>query len=288
MRKSYKTGYDLADWLTIGLAKVGYHLNDGDAVLDFGCGTGDLVYRFRDSGYDAYGFDIHNYLMLREAGDVRYFRFLNNPIADPSNALFDATSYRIPYDANRFDFVVSTSTLEHVTDMAPVMAEISRVLKPDGVAFHLYPVKSFPIEPHMFVPFAGIIQAKWWFYIWARLGLRNQFQKHLTAHETVESNMRYCRTGLRYWTTDELYAQASPYFDHVEFAKDNLHASAWPIKSNLRNYWRALRGGNMIADLAALPKLHCVLMANKQINSETGNAEENGSLSGNSLSLQRQ
>ena len=39
-----------------------------------------------------------------------------------------------------------------------------------------------------------------WLGIWARLGVRNEFQKGLPWRKVVELNQTYCETGLSYWS----------------------------------------------------------------------------------------
>src|SRR5207302_1342424 len=154
---------------------------------------------------DARGFDLHNTRAPRDPVDKIFFSFADNPVTDPSNNCYDPSLLKIGFPADTFDLVVSTSVLEHVMDVDPVMAEIARVLKPGGVALHLYPTKRrFWIEPHMFVPLGAAVQKRWWFYLWGLTGVRNQFQRQMTASQAADNNMLYCRTGLRYWTSDEL------------------------------------------------------------------------------------
>jgi 2-polyprenyl-3-methyl-5-hydroxy-6-metoxy-1,4-benzoquinol methylase len=45
----------------------------------------------------------------------------------------------LPFDDHSFDFVFSSSVLEHVRDREAAFAELRRVLRPDGVMVHLMP-----------------------------------------------------------------------------------------------------------------------------------------------------
>src|SRR5262245_6664364 len=47
----------------------------GARILDFGCGAGRMVFRLRELGFDAYGFDIHDYVAYRSDEDRQWFRF---------------------------------------------------------------------------------------------------------------------------------------------------------------------------------------------------------------------
>lgn len=50
---------------------------------------------------------------------------------------------RIPEEDATFDYVVSNSVLEHIPDLEPVIAEVSRVLKPGGRFFFTVPCPGF-------------------------------------------------------------------------------------------------------------------------------------------------
>jgi SAM-dependent methyltransferase len=159
------------------LANLNIYLEPGASVLDFGCGSGAAVYEYRDAGYDAYGFDIRNVTALRDSGDQRLFRFaLVRQAANVPECRIHASTYRIPFEDERFDFVFSTSTLEHVTDHALVFSEIARVLRSGGTSIHTFPAKWSPIEPHTKVPFGGGIQSYGWFLIWAAVGFAMSFR----------------------------------------------------------------------------------------------------------------
>ena len=110
-------------------------------ILDFGCGDGQMVRRLRESGFKAYGVDI----VLSE--QTQTLRLISNDSA-----------YRIPFDERTFDAVISSSVLEHVKNLDEAVAEMYRVLKPGGFCLHFFPPKLRPIEGHIFVPFAGVLQ----------------------------------------------------------------------------------------------------------------------------------
>ena len=65
-------------------------------VLDFGSGTGQLVRELTALGYDAHGCDIYSKSSVPE----RCHKIGVSP-------------YRLPFDDETFDVIVSTSVLEH-------------------------------------------------------------------------------------------------------------------------------------------------------------------------------
>jgi hypothetical protein len=44
-----------------------------------------------------------------------------------------------------------------------------RVLKPGGVALHIFPPQSILLEPHVFVPLASIVRAPLWISVWVSI-----------------------------------------------------------------------------------------------------------------------
>jgi SAM-dependent methyltransferase len=262
MRRLHATSFDTADSIIQGLANLSLSIELTDRILDFGCGDGALVHRFRELGYDAYGFDIHKYGKLRRE-DETYFKFFANPNTNTADHRVDWTSYGLPFENDTFDLVISTQTLEHVLEPAPVMAEIARVLRPDGIALHLFPDRTRMIEPHFFVPLATRIQNWWWFYLWSILGVRNSFQHELTARQVADENFRYCQTGVRYFENEELRAYVSPYFEEISFPKNTYYGYV-DRRATRRSTWRALRSDNRFANLAPLPKLNVLLTAKKR------------------------
>ena len=162
-------------------------------VLDFGCGTGQLLHGLLQRGFDAFGCDIAAYWSTGQ------------PMAPERFSTISLTPYRLPFGEGTFDVVVSTSVLEHAQNKAECFQEIHRVLRPGGYSMHLYPGKWYlPYEPHIFVPLVNYLWPKcpkWWLGLWALLGVRNEFQRHLSWKAVLESNHRYCREELSYWPT---------------------------------------------------------------------------------------
>lgn len=81
-------------------------------ILDLGCGDGTYVKLFKEEyGLTAYGID--------------------NQI--------DFNKDKLPYPTNRFDFVFTKSTIEHIQNTNHLLKEIKRVLKPKGRIIILSP-----------------------------------------------------------------------------------------------------------------------------------------------------
>ena len=162
-------------------------------VLDFGCGSGQMVRKLRALGYDAYGCDAWTQLRAeRPPEDAYLLEIGTNP-------------YRLPYNDGTFDFVVSTSVFEHAQNKEQCFREIYRILKPGGYSLHIYPGKWYlPSEPHIYVPLVNWFWPavpRWWLALWAFSGVRNEYQQSKTWREVTEQNARYCTSGLSYWST---------------------------------------------------------------------------------------
>lgn len=107
---------------------------DGSRVLDVGCGDGILdlgmTKRFRPIemvGTDLFMPDIEELSQLSK-------KFLNEAL--PTNLRFvQCTESSLPFPDSRFDFVMSWSVFEHVSDPVRVLKEIRRVLRPRGYMF---------------------------------------------------------------------------------------------------------------------------------------------------------
>ena len=199
------------------LAQMNCYLTPASRILDFGCGEGRRVYEYRDAGLNAYGFDVRPAAMYRVPADAQYFRFAltGKPVNVPDYQV-DASTYRIPFENESFDFVFSDSTMEHVLNHELVFGELARVLKKGGVSIHTFPARYVPIEPHTFVPFGGAIQTYGWFLFWASLGIRNQFQGGMGPVRCARHNLDYARSGVKYLPLDELETLCRRYYRDVE------------------------------------------------------------------------
>lgn len=94
-------------------------VRSGDAVLDVGCGDGDLLSALIAKGCHGKGVEIDDAIVerCRERGlDVVM-----------------GAAESIPFDDASFDVVVSSVVIPY-TDERRAIAEVARVLKPDGIA----------------------------------------------------------------------------------------------------------------------------------------------------------
>lgn len=105
------------------------HDPDATRVLDLGCGPGRHVAYLAREGFDTYGVDysavavdMARTLCEREGLDATVKR---------------ESIFELPFDDGTFDCVIDCATIQHnrVGDIETAIAEVSRVLEPDGLFF---------------------------------------------------------------------------------------------------------------------------------------------------------
>jgi SAM-dependent methyltransferase len=100
-------------------------------VLDVGCGPGHLSIRLaRERGLEVTGLDIDQAMVERARANAE--RVGADDGNRPSFLVGDVAS--LPFPDGSFDLVVSTLSMHHWDDPSAGLAEIARVLSPDGRA----------------------------------------------------------------------------------------------------------------------------------------------------------
>lgn len=104
-----------------------------DAVLDLGCGTGQLLARMAAtlSGRRLVGCDFSAGMLAQAA--VRLADAAPAPATARVPALVRGDALRLPFRDGTFDAVVSTEAFHWFPDQRAALAELARVLAPDGV-----------------------------------------------------------------------------------------------------------------------------------------------------------
>ncbi len=105
---------------------VKHHFYAGIHVLELGGGNG-----FQASLLDSLGAKVQSIDVAVPLGQDKFF-----PVE-----IYDGLT--IPFPDATFDVVFSSNVLEHVRDINAMMAEIRRVLKPEGVAIHILPTPAW-------------------------------------------------------------------------------------------------------------------------------------------------
>ncbi len=126
-------------WRTHGgkLAEL-CELKEGQQVLDLGCGPGESAFGMVDQvpGLRVTGIDISSTMIGLAKFRQRFMRYQNGVEFHVGDAM------KLPYPDGSFDAVTGHSFLYLVPDVAAVLTETVRVLKPGGFCAFLEPLDS--------------------------------------------------------------------------------------------------------------------------------------------------
>lgn len=116
------------DWTRAILARIEPMLDGRHAplrVLDIGAAQGRTVIALHRMGFDAWGVEPSSEALAAAAELGRREGLVDR--------VLEGTAEQLPFDDDSFDVVISTSVLEHVTDLEVSLRETARVLRPGGV-----------------------------------------------------------------------------------------------------------------------------------------------------------
>ena len=117
--------WDARDWPT-KTARIRELTQPADAILDVGCGTGSILRSFRNEGYrELHGMEISDYAVDR--------------LGREGITMWQGRLPHLPIPDALFDVVIASQVLEHIIPRRRFVAEIVRVLKPQGRAFIFVP-----------------------------------------------------------------------------------------------------------------------------------------------------
>lgn len=192
------------------IKEFGYELNPESVIMDLGCGSGKMVQELLELGYKAFGCGT---------------RFITQNNVDTASMMdkgiirsIDLNNYHLPFDDNTFDFIFSHSVFEHVQNYEETVAEVARVLKPNGFCIHFFASRNKLIESHVYVPFASIIQSYWYLYFWVLLGVRNEWVCHSVKERSL-LYYNYLKEETNYLTRRQLKSQFGKQFRDVIFCE---------------------------------------------------------------------
>lgn len=187
-------------------------------VLDYGTGRATIVSRLRARGIAAFGCDVF-YGGESWRSDVP-------PEYLAEGIIRDMPDGRIPFDDNRFDVVVSNQVFEHVPDLAAVVEEIHRVLRPGGVLLFLFPDRSIWREGHYGLPFQHRFRPGSRLRLWYSAACRALgFGYHHGGKQVWEWSHEAC-DWIDKWTYYRPYDQIAATFGK-RFVRQQHHEAFW-------------------------------------------------------------
>ncbi len=181
----------------------GFDLPKTIRILDFGCGKGAFVNQCLAAGYDAWGCD------LTIDNDQARLKTIREP-------------YALPFADDTFDFIVSHQVFEHVQHPEVACRELARILRPGGLSIHVFPSRYRLIEPHVYVPLASFYQPSWWLWLWAKLGVRNEYQAGLSSRDVYERNRAFLCDETNYLHRRDIRRTFACSFAEVRFIERRL------------------------------------------------------------------
>ncbi len=188
--------------------QLGHAVLPGQAMLDFGCGNGTVVRDLQQRGIDAWGCD----LAFKDGEHVEALA------QEERIRLIDSNNYRLPFDDNSFDFIVSNQVFEHVQNMDETISELRRVLKPGGLCLHLFPSKLKPIESHVLVPFASVIKSRHWLAFWYSLRI-GRLKDGMAIRESARHYETYLRQRTNYLNSEQIRSAFGRHFENIDYAE---------------------------------------------------------------------
>jgi ubiquinone/menaquinone biosynthesis C-methylase UbiE len=191
------------------LRDEGFDITPGHRILDFGCGNGDLTQRLRQDGYDVHGCD----LQFKDGAHAQTLQS-QNLIHKISLA-----PYRLPFEDNSFDYILSETVFEHVQNTDETIAELARVLKPGGATLHYFPAKYCPVENHLFIPFASFFRPYPYIWLCTALGLSKKKPRQMSLTAFAHQCRNYLLTGTKYLSTPQIRSAFGRHFPHIRFVE---------------------------------------------------------------------
>ncbi len=127
--------------LTIDFNRIG--LQDGDRILDLGCGVGrHVITAYALKNVQSVGVDL-KLDDLKTARERFKAEFEDKTNLDKNLGLSAANGLSLPFVDQTFDKIICSEVLEHIPDYKAVLDEINRVLKTGGTLAASVPRK-FP------------------------------------------------------------------------------------------------------------------------------------------------
>jgi SAM-dependent methyltransferase len=118
--------------------------SDCSRVLDIGCSHGHILRCVAGRAAYGIGVDVDRLADVQRADNIAYLR---------------ADAEALPFSSRSFDVIICNHVYEHTDTPERLVAEIRRLLKPEGLCYFAGPNRYAVMEPHVHLPFVSWLPA---------------------------------------------------------------------------------------------------------------------------------
>jgi len=181
-------------------------------VLDLGCGTGEQIVYMTRLGFQMSGCEIN-----RNSFEST-LTALQGADTPATEVRLSKVPTEVPFETDRFHAVYANGVFEHSAEMPALIAEIARVLIPNGIFLTAFPLRSVIMEPHLRLPFVH------WFAKGQRQRLVIRTLSHLFGPGwSLQGMERYLQNDVFYWTSGQVQQILHRHFEETNsLAKEYL------------------------------------------------------------------
>lgn len=167
----------------------------GHVVLDLGCGSGRHTFEALTRGARTISVDVDDVVLKDVKGMTEAMEAKGQVSPQVASACCVGDALQLPFETGSFDRLIASEVLEHITEDERAMAEISRVLRPDGKAV-------------VTVPRFWTEAVNW--------GLSREYREsaggHVRIYRRAQLRQRLRRAGLVPFAMHHAHALHSPYW----------------------------------------------------------------------------
>lgn len=177
-------------------------LKENDSIVDLGCGDGFYLYLLSNlpMSLKLTGFD-HDKIVLNNA---------KKNLVNKKVKLILGDVQKLPFRDNTLKKVILTEVLEHIADDKKALAEIFRIMKPNGVLLITVPNFRFPF---LWDPLNWVLQNIFGTHISGTNFFAGIWAKHLRLYKKDDLEKLIKSVGFKIEESDELTTRCLP-FNH--------------------------------------------------------------------------
>ena len=151
------------------------HIPIKGRVLDVGSGIGGCSEAFTQLN------SVDQVISLEILQDKNIFA--KNRLKSPKNHVITADAINTPFHDYSFDFVLSFSMIEHLSNPKKFLCEMKRLLKEQGVFVLVFPPFYSVRGGHISIPFIHLLPQKLCFALASKVGLGRQIEIYKTLNK---------------------------------------------------------------------------------------------------------